>query len=369
MKLVVLAAVLAGALCLPGLPFQSDHWGANLTTPELIEAFGYPAEVHTVTTEDGYILELHRIPFGRSGPSPHARPPPVYLQHGLLGSSADWVMNQPDEALALILVDAGYDVWLGNARGNTYSRNHVDLSPSDIHFWEFSWDEIALLDLPAAIDYILATTGVSSLRYVGFSMGTTTYFAMMSKKPEYNEKVKVMAALAPVAYLANIESPIKELAPYSNEMDMVLTLLGVGEFMPSSKVMDYFAEHYCNVEDATAQLCYNILFLLCGPDPTELDKEWLPSILAHTPAGTSVHTVNHYGQLVNSGNFTMYNYGVLGNIKHYGQVTPPLYNISHVTSPFYWSDNDWLADYVQGFGFCVDSDSLMTTVRERSVSV
>ena len=38
----------------------------------------------------------------------------------------------------------GYDVWLGNFRGNHESREHVNLDPDvDSDYWQFSWDEMA----------------------------------------------------------------------------------------------------------------------------------------------------------------------------------------------------------------------------------
>ena len=46
------------------------------------------------------------------------------------------------------------------------------------------------IDLPTMIDYVLDYTSKPDLYYVGFSMGTTTFFAMMSEKPEYNDKVR-----------------------------------------------------------------------------------------------------------------------------------------------------------------------------------
>jgi lysosomal acid lipase/cholesteryl ester hydrolase len=36
-----------------------------------------------------------------------------------------------------LLADAGYDVWLGNARGNTYCRRHVKLTAQNKKFWDF----------------------------------------------------------------------------------------------------------------------------------------------------------------------------------------------------------------------------------------
>jgi len=71
-------------------------------------------------------------------------------------------VNDEDKAPAFILANRGYDVWLGNQilyhignnRGNKHSRKHIKLSPWFKNFWEFTLDDFAVYDLPAAFTYI-----------------------------------------------------------------------------------------------------------------------------------------------------------------------------------------------------------------------
>jgi len=50
-----------------------------------------------VDTIDGYLLEVHRIPHGKN--TKQYRKFPVFLQHGIVASSADWIINGPSKAL------------------------------------------------------------------------------------------------------------------------------------------------------------------------------------------------------------------------------------------------------------------------------
>jgi pimeloyl-ACP methyl ester carboxylesterase len=70
---------------------------------QLLTKYGYPAETHTVLTADGFFLTLHRIPYGRHNTTQNRHP--VILQHGILGSSADWLVLGPDKAFGMCFIE------------------------------------------------------------------------------------------------------------------------------------------------------------------------------------------------------------------------------------------------------------------------
>jgi lysosomal acid lipase/cholesteryl ester hydrolase len=139
------------------------------TVQEIVVAKGYGFEAHTITTDDGYILELHRI---INKDYAKQERPVMFLQHGILASSESWIMNGPD-SLGFRLANEGYDVWMGNNRGNMYSKKHLTLDlndPSDQQkYFDFSFYELAEHDLPAQIDYVRETSGQDKVTYIGHS--------------------------------------------------------------------------------------------------------------------------------------------------------------------------------------------------------
>lgn len=73
---------------------------------QLAIADGYPIEEYFVNTPDGYILKVYRIPGSPSSP-PSAGKTVVFIQHGLLCSSADWLVLGVGKSIAYLLADAG----------------------------------------------------------------------------------------------------------------------------------------------------------------------------------------------------------------------------------------------------------------------
>jgi pimeloyl-ACP methyl ester carboxylesterase len=355
MMLGVLSLLLVLSLC-RSMPMSQKQQAApdpdclyNIT--QMIESKGYPYEEHKVITPDGYILGVYRIPHGRNT---QATTPgrPVLLQHGLLDSGATWVMNFADQSLGFILADAGYDVWIGNVRGNRYSRAHVKYDPNhDEAFWDFSFDEMANIDFPSMVYYILNVTQQTKIAYVGHSQGTMMGFAQFSNPDSVVERnVSFWVALAPVAHLGHIKSPLRYLSTATVQKDLELywhLLFGKNEFLPSDFITKWLGEYACSKVIIDRAICENIFFVLFGPEKKNLNETRMPVYVAHVPDGTSVKNMIHFAQGVQSNLFEAYEYGSLEkNQEHYNQTIPPAYPIRPMTVPtaIFSGGEDWLAD-------------------------
>ncbi|XP_016840204.1 lipase 3 isoform X1 [Nasonia vitripennis] len=325
-----------------------DHPDVFLDTAQLVRKYGYQAESHLVETEDGYLLTVHRIP-GNNSASVYSGKPVVLLQHGILGSSADWVMLGPNQSLAYILSNAGYDVWMGNSRGNTYSKAHVNMSSSDSKFWEFSWHEMGIYDLPATIDHILNATGQKKLHYVAHSQGGTVLLVIMSERPEYNEKIGKVALFAPVADMTHSRSPIMSVfTKISTPLYYVIRFFGVNDFLPTNALLTKIGREACEARSPYQVVCSNVLFMITGYDASLLNVTTIPIILGHAPAGSSIKQFFHYAQGHSSKKFRQFDYGSaeINNI-FYNQTEPPEYKLDNVRVPVavYYAHNDLLTDY------------------------
>ncbi|CAK9801051.1 Gastric triacylglycerol lipase [Anthophora plagiata] len=297
---------------------QSDNKrNILLKTPELVRKQGYQLEVHNVVTEDGYILEIHRLPCGRNNCGWNAKRP-ILILHGLAGSSADWILMGPDKSLGYILANAGYDVWLGNNRGNVYSRNHTSILPTDRHFWNFSYHELGIYDLPAMIDYILERTNNEQLFYIGHSQ----------------------------AFTGNIRGPVTKLAKFTYMGVWIGETFGYPELRSRYPWEKFVSNVLCR--DATAQLfCNNLLFLVTGFDQASLSAANVSTIISHIPAGASWKQLIHYGQgYIHPEHFRQFDYdNSKKNDQFYNSREPPEYELNKVTAPvaLFSSENDLLS--------------------------
>lgn len=102
-----------------------------------------------------------------------------------------------------MLANEGYDVWVGNNRGNVYGRKHAkyDVRRDAPKFFDYSFYENGKYDTAAQIDFALQMSGQPKITYIGHSQGTTQMFAALADSPQFDDKIDLFIAYAPVVYL------------------------------------------------------------------------------------------------------------------------------------------------------------------------
>ncbi|XP_030565276.1 lipase 3-like [Drosophila novamexicana] len=316
------------------------------TTRERISAHGYPAEHHHIVAEDGYIVGVFRIPYSHKLQNQNEYRPIVLIQHGLTSCSDAWILNGPNDGLPYLLADAGFDVWLGNGRGNTYSRNHTTRSTEHPYFWRFSWHEIGYYDIAAMIDYALEVNGQGqkSIHYVGHSQGTTVFFTLMSLRPEYNEKIKTAHMFAPIAIMTNMENKlVRKVGPYLGHQNSYSLLFSDQEIVPYNNILLSMFSNLCEPDQMLRPVCENALERLYSGGRVNMSA--MPEGMATHPSGCSANQMLHYLQEQQSGHFRQYDHGPKKNLEIYKSEQPPDYPVENISSKLHlwYSDNDNMA--------------------------
>ncbi|XP_058795138.1 lipase 3-like [Phymastichus coffea] len=308
----------------------------------LVEQYkGYTAEEYQVTTHDGYILTLHRVSGSPSNPAASGKSV-VYIGHGLFGSSDFFAILGPQQALLYMLADAGYDVWIGNFRGNTYSRRHVKYSVNsdNLKYWGFSMDELGLIDLPLFIDTVLEKTNKTKLSYIGYSMGNTLSAMLLSAKPEYNDKMHVVVSIAPVVlFTPPFSSLSRALLSLSVPAKILILSSQAYQILPQSKLIQTIGKDVC-VKTSGQLLCNGFLNNIVHVN--RMNTTYIPIILKYAPAGASYFMVDQYAQFLKTGEFRPYNFGFLRLSIRRDSLIPSKYDLTRVTSPqaLFYSDSD-----------------------------
>lgn len=285
----------------------------TMTFEQMVDLRGFKATKHLVETADKYQLNIFRIEKAEQAKEFKAT---VYFQHGLLDSSDGWISNSPRNVIPYILLNEGFDVWIGNSRGNKYCKYNIEKSAESEEFWDYSFDEMGKYDLPAVIDYIGGKTSnkkENKLIFIGHSQGCASILAGMCQNREYFESKLLMAILLSPAYTLNhIDSKIAE---YLFKLEWFFKERKINEILPFNPL---FQDLTNKVNFIYPTFTYTMMELFSDEETWVMCPERIKVYSCHYPSGTSLRSISHFNQIKNSKNFQSYDFGEEENLKRYG---------------------------------------------------
>ncbi|KAK9097298.1 hypothetical protein Sjap_022795 [Stephania japonica] len=302
----------------------------------LIRPSGYHCSEHVVETEDGYLLGLQRVSSSsRNGGGIQGLPFEI-IHHFVLALSSSklysyfinyaggdaWFLNSIGQSLGFILVDQGFDVWVGNVRGTHWSHGHISLTERSKEFWDWSWQELALYDLATMIKHVFSVTN-SKVFFVGHSQGTIMALAAFTQ-PEIVDMVEAAALLCPISYLGHVTSPFVHRL-VGLHLDQMIMALGIHQLNFRSDLCVRLVDSFCDREVE----CGNFLTAITGGNCC-FNNSRVDFYLNYEPHPSSAKNLNHLFQMIRKGTFAMYDYGLFGNIRRYGQSNPPAFDIARI---------------------------------------
>ncbi|KAL1834683.1 hypothetical protein ACET3Z_004334 [Daucus carota] len=300
--LVIISIVAVKASSIHGESLGLYHQNARAVPPSICSGDlsftkGYRCEDYEVITKDGYILRLWRFREGRTKESRReGTKQPVFLQHGVFLDGRCWF------------------IYSGHVSSNlTYSD-----------FWDFSYTEMGIYDLPASLNLVYAETGQKA-HFIGHSQGTTSMFAAFSQW-KVEERLKSAVMLAPVVYLSHMPFGVTYVYCHAYIGEIVQSF-GISECNLMTPPLDTMLRAICSIVPLT---CLEIIAQFSGPNCC-FNSSNVELFLQSQLQPTSFKNLAHWEQGVRRTVFAHYDYGnPATNMEHYGVPEPPAFDLQKI---------------------------------------
>lgn len=155
------------------------------------------------------------------------------------------------------------------------------------------------------------------------------FWGLSDKDKQWEERVNVFIALAPVTRLTNTKSELfKWISPLSNIFRAAVYEIHVYSILGS--LSNFATKETCAIFPSFCQFAESFLIT---QDPSLDDKDRFQVYMGHFPAGASVQSIVHYGQMISRSDMVLYDWGSKQiNHQKYGQDTPPEIDLGKIAS-------------------------------------
>lgn len=299
-------------------PFREKSY-VNIITEQ-----GYSFEEHKIITEDGYINTAWKITNNNV-----TQKIPVLITHGLLDNCYSFLSMNKTYSLPYLIADEGYEVWMMNTRGSTFSYEHIEESKdsNDIgsDYWDFTFTEIAKFDLKAHISYVKWKSNSEKVIYIGHSQGAFQLILAYSMYPEFLESsIESFISIGTVAKFIEIE---RSFPHYIQELNIFefFQFLGIKNMLSFNEYSTSFNKTLC---EYFLFICEFVISSIIETEPTkQIDYKYIADMYSYEPGGTSIKNLIHWLQALSTHYISHFDYGKEQNIIKYGKEIPNRYNV------------------------------------------
>lgn len=271
---------------------------------------------HDLVVEDQAPVTLTRVRGGLRGP--------VLLVHGVAVSSHMFALPTQRPNFVDYLSAQGFDVWLVDWRGSTQHPLR-----------QFTLDEAARYDIPAAVRKVREATGADSIQVVAHCGGSVVFFMSMSLGlvPDVRSVVASQVALhLDVPWASRLKARVglaNRLAQLGMTRMSPANDDGSPAFQWAFGKMTDVVHHEC-----TDTFCHRLTYIYGHLyHHARLNQETHDQLPAQF-GGCNILALRHFSQLVASGHSQAFDYGPRRNQELYGSEAPASYlNPQHFDLP------------------------------------